>query len=254
MLRESGRGGATGDALDSRSSEALPLAGSSPAPGIPAGSKRCPECGETKPFSEYANRAKRQDRELGLFVPKAYCRPCENKKTAEWQGANRAKVNAAARRNYRRRMDDPEYRRAQQEYWRESKRLEARADPDYKARRAEASRRYRARLRADPERYAAHLEARRLAEKLRRERQGKRTRGGERDLPNSGTELPAAPLREWLERRAESPSEIAQLSGLSNRAVYRVRKVNKVVRLPTADAILTGLGAHLMDVYPDLYE
>lgn len=187
-------------------------------------------------------------------MPKAYCRPCGNKKAAEWQGANRAKVNATARRNYRKRMTDPEYRRAQQEYWRESKRLEARADPDYKARRVEASRRYRARLRADPERYAAHLEARRLAEKLRRERQGKRTRGGERDLPSSGTELPAAPLREWLERRAESPSEIAQLSGLSNRAVYRVRKVNKVVRLPTADAILTGLGAHLMDVYPDLYE
>lgn len=254
MLRESGRGGATGDALDSRSSEALPLAGSSPAPGIPAGSKKCPECGETKPYTDYANRAKKQDRELGLYVPKAYCRPCDTKKSAEWQGANRAKVNATARRNYRKRMTDSEYRREQQEYWRESKRLEARTDPDYKAKRTGAARRYRERLRADPERYRAHLETRRLAQKVLRERQGRRIRSGERDLPNSGRELPAAPLRAWLANRPESPSEIARLSGLNPRAVYRVRVQSKVVRLPTADAILTGLGAHLMDVYPDLYE
>lgn len=254
MLKEPCQGDVTGSRAVLKTQCSSERAGSSPAPGIPNGKKKCPACGETKPFTEYQNRRKPAERALGLFTPQAYCTPCKAKKTREWQKANRDKVNATARRGYHRRMTDDEYRAAQQEYWRETKRLDARTIPDYHARKAEASRRYRERLKADPKRYAEFLESRRLSEKIRREREGKAIRGGKRDPDNSGRELPVEPLRGWLASRSETNAQIAAASGLDERTIYRIRKESKVVRVPAADAILTAFGYHLMDLWPSLYE
>lgn len=53
--------------------------------------KRCPKCGETKPFDEFYRNAKTRD---GL---ECWCKPCRRRDYRLWYGRNREKVLARNR-------------------------------------------------------------------------------------------------------------------------------------------------------------
>lgn len=64
--------------------------------------KTCPDCGWTKPLSDFTKRAVSKDGHAGQ------CKPCYNARVQAWRDRNRDKVNAAARR-YRSTPDGKKY-------------------------------------------------------------------------------------------------------------------------------------------------
>ena len=50
-------------------------------------SKRCPECGNVKPLSQYHTDKRRPDGKCG------YCKECKNKKKQKWREQNKTQVN-----------------------------------------------------------------------------------------------------------------------------------------------------------------
>ena len=76
--------------------------------------------------------------------------------------------------------------------------------------------------------------------------------------PNEGKRLPIEPLRAFVERvlleEGMSTGIVCGLTGVNQRALYRVRYQHENVTLSIADQLITRLGGHLYEIYPDLQE
>lgn len=137
--------------------------------------------------------------------------------------------------------------------------------------RREASARYLAKIKADPVRWAELIEAKRMNDRLRRERLGLPVRQLSPEAyhrrygsPFSSREsLDAAPLRrllgDWIEdfergsaaerEQANTFARLERRTGVPARSLRRVMYEQGRVSLGTADAVCTALGTHLDLVY-----
>jgi hypothetical protein len=208
--------------------------------------RRCSKCGEVKDLENGFYVIRRNPRiEYGYR-----CRTCT------------IKASVASKQ---RRLADPATRDTEREKRRRWQREWRPHNPEaYHA----AQRRWAERMKADPERYARHLEACRLAWRLKRERDGADLSNIRalrvRRMPRDRTpgRLPVAPLVEVIDRairqagldrdyQVGSTEEFLRELGLEPRSVRRWRTGEfETVQFDIADIALTRLGLTWWDVWP----
>lgn len=168
--------------------------------------RRCTSCGLVKVLDEFPLTGTK--RGTGRAYRNRECNVCRGAYKAEHhqRGNRNAKVMAK--------------RKASQKRWRTNNRERA----------AAAARRYRARRKADPRRHAEHLEHRRIAYALKREREGKpvrwHTSKAAKAPSRSPKRVPTAPMVAFIdgliERRRAVENLIAENRGAMNSVVADV--------------------------------
>jgi hypothetical protein len=230
--------------------------------------RRCPQCGEVKPLDAdhfYLNArpgsapSRRLDR---------WCKDCRRRKAAEMRARNRDSMNArkAQRREEIRASWTPEQWEAERTLKRESARRSRARDPERIKANQRAS---RARVKTDPERLRKLRESRRIAYRLRAEREGRqvRTKHAERDrdeIELNMRRLPAGPLAEAVQHHVArlqrdhgndglwSREAILERLGTTERTVFAwLRGERDTVNWDTADTILTRCDLLALDVWDD---
>ena len=187
----------------------------------------------------------------------SWCRPCERerkrerkrKMTPEQRRAEYEKTYAAIKADPERYARMKEGHRRAAERWRKTE--------GYR----ESKRRYKRRVQADPKRREAYNENQRMAYRLRRERKGLPVKDPGPIPGHAGPEIPLGPLfaavealRERLGIRIEGSGDeyvmFCERLGVSDRTLREWRQDKRnMVRLSTADQILTGVGWNWFDVY-----
>lgn len=197
--------------------------------------RRCCKCGEVKPLEEdfYVTLPNA----TGMKRWRYACRSCDNQR-----------VDA-----YRRRMLKDSETRAKYAKW---KRQWARRNPErYKA----AQKRYADKIKADPKKHAAHLEACRIAYRLRQEAKGRnldeiRRQRAQFPAHDQIARVPAEPLVHAIEafaRRMElTDGEACEHVGIAARNLFGWRAgERRMVQFDVADRVLTRLGLAWWDVW-----
>lgn len=205
--------------------------------------KRCPRCGDVKPWRAFYVLSRHEDGTVSRVRSK--CKLCESEiareKWATKDRERRARDNARRQATHHERMrTDPEYAERMRAYAREFAARKYWTDEEYRERqRAEARERAKR-----PENRARERE-RRARQRAERER--------ERNV-----ELPIGPFLRWLEEqraRVDGEAELAALVGVSERVVFRWEHESRSIRLDTVDAALCSAGdpGALMELWPELY-
>lgn len=187
--------------------------------------KRCPDCGETKPWTrDFFHPDRREGRRVVKLG--ARCKDCTREHVRYIRERDVSGFREKANERRRRRMQDPEYAQRMRAYQRE----------------------YRERVKADPHRHAKSLEQRRIAARLRRERAGEPLAAVAAVTPlpiafrSVGT-LPAAPLVSEIDKwRAGRPERIVQQLGVNERQLREWRSGGiDSVQFDVADRVLVRL-------------
>jgi hypothetical protein len=233
--------------------------------------RTCPQCSRTLPLDADHFYVDKRAPDGSVVKFARWCKEC--KRAYQSVGKFAAKDLGRRREQHRKLMeaakDDPELMaRIRAERARRGR--ECRASNPERVRAAQ--RRYREKLKADPERLRAQRESRRIAERLRRERQGKplkptRWKEAERDEHRHAiSPVPAKPLAEALERRmvrmlheantggdsGVSRESIAESWGASERSIRAWREGEREkVQFNVADRLLVATGLLPWDVWDD---
>lgn len=154
----------------------------------------------------------------------------------DYRAANWVKDNERKREQHRKRMEDPDYAAKQRAYWK-----------DYYQKRKD-----------DPK----YREARALASRVYRMKNGAKVRdGGAISEADTGHyRLPIAPFKAWLIEmtvvKGVQKATLARDAGKDERTIRRILSddTQRTVRLDYVDALVTGQGYHLWELYPDLYD
>lgn len=206
--------------------------------------KRCPKCGHTKSWAEFYVRERWPDGTVRNV--QAYCCMCVLEAKREYNRRNAAVVSERSRQY---RLANPEKVRASNARYRAAHREEAR----------ERGRQYRLanrdRLREQERRYREEHHDR-VQESKRRYRERKRAEQRKpKVVVDEMPRLPLAPLREYLSGllRVYEHHEIADMTGVSKRAIYRIFHETEQVQWDTADKLITKTGGVFALVYSDIY-
>lgn len=95
MLKHAGLAKSLGNAPDSNSGGALPLAGSSPAPGT----HYCKKCEKHKPITEFSVKSRHDP------TPRSECGSCSSLRMKEWRKQNRERDKETQRRSQARKRE-----------------------------------------------------------------------------------------------------------------------------------------------------
>lgn len=209
--------------------------------------KRCAQCRHMKPWTEFTPRRRWPDGTIRTVD--SWCRPCNRKRINAARAArpqhyrdlhngylarNREEFNRRAReRHHEKREHDNAITRARYH-----------SNPEVRARSQEKNRQYVAANREEINR------RRRARYAAKRAEQGK-----PKVVHDEMPRLPLAPLREYLSRLllVYEHNEIADMAGVSKRAIYRIFHETEEVQWDTADKLITKTGGVFALVYSDIY-
>lgn len=191
--------------------------------------RRCSHCGQVKDFEgEFYHYDG-----TGKIYRAATCRSCKVVMAREWVQRH------------------PEERRI---YWRERSRVERKLRPERCRKR---NKRFRERRKADPERYKRYLENRRMDERLRKEREGRkvvRMMKTATKKPDLQPKLPSKPLADFIESLAgeRSLDEVCEMVTVTARSFRGWRSGEyKEVQFDVADRVMINAGALMQDIWPE---
>lgn len=194
--------------------------------------KRCRDCGEEKPPSEYHVNHKGKD---GLH---SYCKPCAIARSKMYRermmnDPYTAKLVRRRSAKYQKRTQDAEKKRVWQQRWYEK-------------------------MKKDPVRYEAHVQRGRMNYRLRKEREGMVPRsGGERiHFPERRLSVPADGVLRWLDVRVSvlgiTTAQLATIAGVDDAIMGHARKSGHIT-YDVADRLVTAAGGAVSLVAPEVF-
>lgn len=212
--------------------------------------RRCSRCRIEKPLLADFYKARRDAPLLSLYSYE--CKSCSHRSAAETTAAKMATARGDATRA----------RRAKRG-------RELRATPEGKAKHGAAQKRYAAKVKEDPRRHAEYLEMRRVAYRLRREREGRpvtrkyRNAARVEAVPNR---VPVEPLLAFIDKTVERRSavvafvgearkgdgvlkEVCRDFGINDRTYRRWRAERGTVSVGIAERVLLNAEVEWHDVY-----